>query len=526
MAGRPLTMIRIDEIKRRLVEGRKVREIAASLKCSRTTVRAVRDGECDGVAKPAADPLWMGMLDWAEVKNDLSLGHPLKFIWEDRAKDFTGYPNFWKQFYRKFPELKEAGVTLKEFVPGERAEVDWAGDKLEWLDLKTGEVHEVPVFLGALGFSQFLFSCATDDMKSRNWLGCHRRMFEAFGGVTQTLVPDCLKQGVLKCHLYDPDLNPSYSELATHYKTSIVPARAGHPKDKAIVEGLVKILMRYFRWCYRGHTFTSLADINHALTATTEKINRKPHTRFRVSRFERYEKMERLALRPLPETSFEVMEWKKAKLHPDCFISVEGAYYSAPHIHRGKDLRVKLTESHVEIFLNLERLAIHVRDRHKCGNRVRVIDHLPPNSRAYFEATPQNLLSQSRFISGDLHSLVVELFNQDTLGNLRRVQGLIGAASKEIHKTSHEVAVAHIGQAIKSMRHFGRVRVAYFQELLGFLRRQNLKPDPEREITRRPGNPMIRYPKQEVLVDDQLQQAAVARTTINQSPTKQESLNL
>jgi len=520
MAGRALTMVRFEEIRRRLAQGRSDREIAGSLKCSRKTVRAIREGGTGRgaeLARGVPDPMWMGSLDWTGIKKDLSLGHPLKFIWEERAKLLTGYPNFWKQFYRKFPHLREATVTLREFAPGERIEVDWAGDKIEWLDMKTGEVHEVPVFLGALGFSQLVFAYAPEDMKSRNWLSCHRRMFEAFGGVTQVLVPDCLKTGVLICHLYDPDLNPSYSELASHYKTSIVPARASHPKDKAIIEGLVKILMRYFKWCYRMHTFTSLAEINHALADTADKINRKPHTRFKVSRLERFEKMERSLLKPLPETSFEVLEWKKAKLHPDCFISVEGAYYSAPHIHRGKDLRVKLTESHVEIFLNLERLAIHPRDRHRCGNRVRNIDHLPENSKAYFEATPQNLLSQARFISGDLHGLVVQLFNEDTLGNIRRVQGLIGVCSKEIHKTSHEAALPRIEQAIKSMQHFNRIRVSYFQELLGFLRKQNLKPDQAREITRLPNNPMIRH-RQKDLGDGELSKT--------QSQERQESLRL
>ncbi len=70
-------------------------------------------------------------------------------------------------------------------------------------------------------------------------------MFNFYGGVPHVTVPDCLKQGVLKCHLYDPDLNPSYARLGADYATAIVPARPAHPKDKAIVEGLVKILMRY-----------------------------------------------------------------------------------------------------------------------------------------------------------------------------------------------------------------------------------------------------------------------------------------
>ena len=172
MARRRFTVDRYEEIKRRLLAGRRVREIARALTCSRRTVRAVRDGLRASPAQPKAstDPLWMAQLDWPAIIHDLGLGHPLKFIWEEKAQSLTGYPNFWKQFYRKFPQYRAASVTAREFAPGERVEVDYAGDTLEWVDLKSGELHEAYVFVAALGFSQLLFAWAAEDMKSRNWL--------------------------------------------------------------------------------------------------------------------------------------------------------------------------------------------------------------------------------------------------------------------------------------------------------------------------------------------------------------------
>ncbi|MEO5970555.1 MAG: hypothetical protein ABIQ95_11560 [Bdellovibrionia bacterium] len=250
--------------------------------------------------------------------------------------------------------------------------------------------------------------------------------------------------------------------------------------------------MRYFKWIYRKHTFTSIGDINHALVETIAKINRKPHTRFRVSRQERWEKMERAALKPLPKLAYDALEWKKAKLHADCYVSVEGAYYADPHIHRGQILRVKLTETQVEIFFNLERIASHTRDRHKWGNRIKNLDHLPENSKAYYEATPQNLLSQSRFIHPDLHACVEELFKQDTVGNLRRAQGLIRTAVKEINETTADIARPRIQSAVETMQRFQKFRVAYFQEILKNLRKKAIQPE-GRGITRLPNNPMIRY---------------------------------
>src|ERR1700730_6113882 len=141
-------------------------------------------------------------------------------------------------------------------------------------------------------------------------------MFAYYSGVPHVIVPDCMKQGVLKCHLYDPDLNPGYAQLATD-ATAVVPARPDHRKDKAIVEGLVKILMRYVRFRYRHRRFTSLSEINRALAECIERINDRRHTRFGVSCRERFETVERAALKPLPLHEVDCGEWKEAKLHAD-----------------------------------------------------------------------------------------------------------------------------------------------------------------------------------------------------------------
>jgi hypothetical protein len=76
MAVRSMTVHRYEEIRRRLAEGRGLREIARALGCSRRTVREVRDGEraSPEAPRPSADPLWMGQLDWPAIIHDLGLG--------------------------------------------------------------------------------------------------------------------------------------------------------------------------------------------------------------------------------------------------------------------------------------------------------------------------------------------------------------------------------------------------------------------------------------------------------------------
>jgi hypothetical protein len=101
MGSRSLTSGRYEEIRRRLAEGRGLREIARALGCSRATVREVRDGrQSPDTPKSLADPLWMLQLNWPAIIHDLGLGHPLKFIWEERAQQLTSYSNFWKHYLR------------------------------------------------------------------------------------------------------------------------------------------------------------------------------------------------------------------------------------------------------------------------------------------------------------------------------------------------------------------------------------------------------------------------------------------
>ncbi len=319
-------------------------------------------------------------------------------------------------------------------------------------------------------------------------------MYEYFGGVPCVTVPDNLKTGVIKAHRYDPDLNPDYHELAKHYVTSIVPARVRSPKDKALVEGAVKIIMRYFRFVNRRRTFTSIAEINRALRDAYEKINSREHTRFKVSRKDRFLTLEKASLRPLPLEPFSIGEWKLAKIHPDCTIQSDHNFYSAPHIHRGEEVRVKTSETQVEMFLDLDRIAVHARALGKVGSRVIDKTHLPENSRAYLEATPTHILQQAQFVNATLYCFIDELFKADTLGNIRKAQGFVRVAHSTIKNNGRELGSHWIEQSIVSMSLFNKVRVAQFEALLKneFKKYKQVPTLADRSITRKPGNPTLR----------------------------------
>ena len=86
-----------------------------------------------------------------------------------------------------------------------------------------------------MGASSYTYSEATADEQLASWIGAHVRAFEFYHGVPKLVVPDNTKTGVTKACRYDPDLNPTYQEMAMHYGVGVVPARPYKPRDKAKV---------------------------------------------------------------------------------------------------------------------------------------------------------------------------------------------------------------------------------------------------------------------------------------------------
>jgi hypothetical protein len=491
----------VEEIQRLIDQGLSDRKIARALRIRRTRVAEIRSMGPKALAPFVSqvmspplgrEPAWASTIEWSAVLDEIGRGFELKRIWEERAGSLTSYPNFWKYLVRRHPTILRQTVSIREFSPGSQCEVDWAGGTIPWWD-SSGRQHEAHVFLGTLCHSQLIFAYAFENEKKEAWQSAHVKMYSFFGGAPAVTAPDNLKAGVVRTHLYDPDLNPGYWQLAVHYRTAVVPARVKRPKDKSLVELSVKLVMRLFLWMHRHRRFRSLSEVNEALRQTCERINHKPHSRFKISRRARFEKNERAHLRALPEIPFELIEWKTARVHPDSTISVDSATYSVPHIHRGKEVRVKLTRNQVEVFLGLSRIALHTRDRNRSGMRVIEPAHLPPNAKAYWETTPQSLLSQARFVNSSLHSLFESLFQEDALGHLRRAQGLLRRARVEIEQLGKLDADPRITLAIDQMKRFGKIRVSYFDSQLTLLRKQALKPKEDRNIHRIPGNPMLRH---------------------------------
>ena len=190
---------------------------------------------------------------------------------------------------------------------------------------------------------------------------------------------------------YEPDLNPSYQDLAEHYGTAVIPARVRKPQDKSKAEVGVQIVERWILARLRKQTFFSLADANATIRVLLTDLNSRPFKKLPGCRKEAFESLDRPALKPLPADAYTFSQWKKVRAGIDYHVEVDGHYYSVPYQLRGKQLEARITASSIECFVQRKRIASHVRSFEK-GRHTTVSSHMPKGHQEYVDWTPQRLI--------------------------------------------------------------------------------------------------------------------------------------
>jgi transposase len=328
--------------------------------------------------------------DWAWVHRELKRKHvTLSILWDEYIGQ---HPDGYR--YSRFCDLYRTwagklSVTMRQtHAGGEKLFVDYAGDKAPVvIDRLTGEIREAWIFVAVLGASSFTYAEATWTQGLADWIGAHTRAFEAIGGVPWLVVPDNTKTAVIKASLYEPSVNRTYTEMAAHYDTAILPTRPRKPRDKAKVEAGVLIMERWILGRLRNRCFYSLAELNAAIRELLVRVNEeRPIRRMGVTRRHLLEELDRPMLKPLPVEPYVFAEWRVRRVGIDYHVDIERHYYSVPHRFAKEAVEVRLTARTVEIFLKGERIAAHLRSGGN-GKHTTVQDHMPSSHRRYADWT-------------------------------------------------------------------------------------------------------------------------------------------
>jgi len=454
MARRQVTMNEIVEMIYQWHQGGSIKSIERSLGFDRKTIRKyVKWAQNVGVQRGESFPGEAELIARIRALTDSSL------LRETPVRDLISPHQDWiegvikdplvtaKQVWRLFREEKGIGVsycTMKRYLrarfqfgapevtvrieveAGSQAQVDlgYAGMMVDPL---TGKLRRAWAFIMTLSYSRHRFVRFIFRQDIKNWIDCHIRAFEFFGGVPASIVLDNLKAGVTKADLYDPMLNRAYGELERYYGFVADPAKAGKPKHKGKVERGVPVVRKHL---LAGRSFRDIDEANQrALRWCREEIGLEVHGTTKRKPFEVFQTEEARHLRALPSESFECPQWKKCTVHPDHHIVFDRSYYSLPTRWIGKEVWARGTRRLVQIFCNEELIKTHVRAEQP-GTWVTDLTDYPPEKLAYLMPTPTYCRKKASQIGPHTEALIQEILKEHAMKNLRKAQALLRLAEK------------------------------------------------------------------------------------------------
>jgi len=352
-----------------------------------------------GAARPLPDPVWIH----EERKRPGVTLELLHMEYREQQPNGYGYTQFCEH-YRKW--LAKRRLSMRQVHRGgEKLFIDYSGKKPHIVDRKTGEIHEVELFITALGASSYTYAEASMTQQVADFIASHGRAFEYYGGVASVLVPDQLKSAVTGPGRYEPGIQRTYEEMARHYGTVVIPARPASPKDKAKVEVAVQVAQRWILARLRNQTFFSLDELNQRIWELLEGLNDRVMKVYGASRRQLFERHDKLALRPLPTARFAYGEWKRVRVNVDYHVEVDRHYYSVPHELVHEELEARLSAATVEIFRRGERVASHPRSTAR-GHHSTVAGHMPKAHQKHLEWTPSRIIHWASTIGPKTKALV------------------------------------------------------------------------------------------------------------------------
>jgi transposase len=431
MARKRISMKKIrDIIRLKETSDLSERKIAKALNISRPVVsQYISDFRSCGLtyeqAKTIPDSQLLDLLQKRKIKRSIK--------YENLIGEFPGYiqelkktgvtlMTLWKEYQQKNP----GGYSYSQFCyhfqvwrnaskltmhidhkAGDKMFVDYAGNKLSIVDRGTGEICPVEIFVAILGASQLTYVEASNSQRSEDWIRSNENAFLYFKGVPQAIVSDNLKSGVIHSDKYEPRINFMFEDFADHYQTAVLPARVGRPQDKALVENAVRLVYQRIYAPLRTRTFFSVKELNEAIWDLLEQHNNIPFQRLKISRRGLFEKIEKMALKPLPRERYAIKHCRELTVQFNYHIELreDRHYYSVPWQLRGKRIRVIYDDRNVAIYYDNIRIAQHRRN-HTPNEYTTLHTHMPPNHRYYAVWSPERFIRWARSIGDNVEKVI------------------------------------------------------------------------------------------------------------------------
>lgn len=343
------------------------------------------------------------------------VGVTRRLLWEEyRAQQPAGYR--YTQFCYHLQQHRKASrpSMVLQHKPGDKLYIDFSGKKLHYIDRDSGEVVPCYVFVACLPYSDYGFAIAVRSQTTEDFLFALFCCLLFLGGVPMALVPDNMKAAVTKANRYEPTISQALEDFANHHGTTVVPARAAKPQDKALVENQVKLLYTRVYARLRHQRFFDLESLNEAIAQKVKAHNQTRMQQKPYCREERFLANEKQYLLPLPAERFQLKYYHQLTVGKNnhIYLSRDKHYYSVPYQFIGQKVKVIYTRTLVCVYHNGRQVAAHSRQQGE-GIYTTTKDHLCSQHQQYLDRSPDYYLQRARQCCTALHELVSKIFQQN-----------------------------------------------------------------------------------------------------------------
>ena len=273
---------------------------------------------------------------------------------EIQEMGYDGGKTIVKDFVRKVrPKLGVPAIFRYETKPGVQSQVDWG--ELGTVEVD-GKLKKLFCFSMILGYSRMRYVEFTFSTDTSTLIQSHLNAFLYFGGCTQEILYDNMKQVVIKRALKssDSDWNSLFEDFFKHYGFIPRLCRPYRPQTKGKIENTIGYIKRDF---FLGVEFNSLENLNSQVFGWLKRVNSSVHGTTHEVPLERLKEENLILLDQVPP--YKVVRIEIRKVSSDCYISYLGNKYSAPYKFAGRTAELHISDGKFQVYVYNERICEH-----------------------------------------------------------------------------------------------------------------------------------------------------------------------
>ena len=481
MSNKPITMNKIRLIMLGLQQGDSIMELSRNYGVSRNTIKKYRkllqDGTNSVVVKDLDDEQLEKKLQSAnndsvdkgrysrllckkeQYLKALTNSHMTKqLLWEQYIAEEgeSGYRNSQFSYYLQKWQSQQKTVMVLGSSPGEKLEVDYAGDKLKYIEGDSGAIRYCDVLVCVLPYSDLIYCEAQADQTQMNFVEGIGRALQYIGGVPKLIISDNLKSGIKKADRYEPELTELCEQVALYYETHMTAVRVRKPRDKASVERSVALVYQRIYAVIENRPVFSLMELNQLMARELEHLNNRLMGRSKMSRWEEYRTLEKPHMLVLKVS--KLMEVKKSRVgkvgkNYHIALTEDMHFYSVPKEYVSEEVKMIYSLREVEIYQGNKRIAVHQRDCRRYQYSTKA-EHMPvahQHMRVIRGYSSEDLLQLAQNVGEHTRRVAGEILQsrQYVEQSFQSVIGLVHLP-KKYSKERGEKACSLIGPTVKA----------------------------------------------------------------------------